>query len=315
MNTTTLHTLLRSALVVACSACSPHCRRAVHDRRRNHHLQPARVARTATSAANSFRRADVAFVTDPNNNCTNNPATAWAVGRCSRSIWRWPATSTSVFATAWPSRCPRDPGPAMPAGRPPAFANDNRWTVPRHLVYEPVAANSTVTYSWTGIEPGTTSTTSGSNPASRSQMGLYGRADRRPGPDPTRRGALRRLPGQPRHRRRRSVEYDIDAVIVFSEVDPALHTPPAAATPLGFKPKYFLVNGRANGSTSLAGLSLKPAGAAALRQRGLNTYVPNLLGEDPEVGGRGRQPLYLHRRSPTAARCRPARPSTRCGPR
>jgi len=34
-----------------------------------------------------------------------------------------------------------------------------------------------------------------------------------------------------------------EVLLLYSEIDPALHNPAAAPTPMTYKPRYFLING------------------------------------------------------------------------
>jgi len=82
------------------------------------------------------------------------------------------------------------------------------------------------TYTWNNLKSGTFLYQSGSHPAKQHQMGLY--------------GALT-VGSYP--------EVSNEVTLIFSEIDPALHAPlppaePMAATPLNYKPKYFLINGQ-----------------------------------------------------------------------
>ena len=79
----------------------------------------------------------------------------------------------------------------------------------------------TASYTWTNIKTGTFLYQSGSNPAKQVHMGLY--------------GAL--VVGK-------YVEATKEVLLLFSEIDPALHGTAAAASPLDYKPKYFLINGK-----------------------------------------------------------------------
>ncbi len=79
----------------------------------------------------------------------------------------------------------------------------------------------TASYTWNNIKAGTFLYQSGSNVAKQVHMGLY--------------GAL--VVGQYN-------EAPNDILLLFSEIDPALHATPSTATPLTYKPKYFLINGK-----------------------------------------------------------------------
>lgn len=79
----------------------------------------------------------------------------------------------------------------------------------------------TASYTWNNIKAGTFLYQSGSNPAKQVHMGLY--------------GALK--VGQ-------YYEAPNDVLLLFSEIDPALHATAVPATPLSYNPKYFLINGK-----------------------------------------------------------------------
>ncbi|MFZ5799350.1 MAG: multicopper oxidase domain-containing protein [Desulfobulbaceae bacterium] len=83
-------------------------------------------------------------------------------------------------------------------------------------------AGGTASYTWNNIKAGTFLYQSGSNPAKQVHMGLY--------------GAL--TVGT-------YYQATDEALLLYSEIDPALHATAAAATPLTYKPKYFLINGDA----------------------------------------------------------------------
>lgn len=83
----------------------------------------------------------------------------------------------------------------------------------------------TASYTWNNIKAGTFLYQSGSNPAKQVHMGLY--------------GALK--VGQ-------YYEATNDVLLLFSEIDPALHATASPATPLTYKPKYFLINGKTSSS-------------------------------------------------------------------
>ncbi len=93
------------------------------------------------------------------------------------------------------------------------------------------AAGATGNYTWSNVKPGTYLYMSGTNPALQVQMGLYGAVKKNAGVGTA-------YPG---------VTYDNEMILLYSEIDPALHptetTPAAAGRPLTYKPKYFLING------------------------------------------------------------------------
>lgn len=92
---------------------------------------------------------------------------------------------------------------------------------------------------------------SGSHPAKQVHMGLY--------------GALKvgTYPGT-----------SGDVTLLYSEIDPLLHDPPTATTPLTYKPKYYLVNG-AEETSIVAGDTSQPTVLSFLNA-GLDYHVPAL---------------------------------------
>ncbi|MDV3239640.1 MAG: hypothetical protein LOY58_12420 [Gammaproteobacteria bacterium] len=92
------------------------------------------------------------------------------------------------------------------------------------------------TYSWTGLKPGTFLYHSGTHPALQVQMGLYGAVTVAAGT------------GQAYA----DVPYDQEVVLLYSELDPALHAAVAGddygpgkamSSTVNYGPRYFLVNG------------------------------------------------------------------------
>jgi VCBS repeat-containing protein len=141
----------------------------------------------------------------------------------------------------------------------------------RSFTHEALAGGS-ATYTWPSIKPGTYLYQSGTHTQVQVQMGLYGglTADA---------GAGLAYAGVP---------YDQDLLLVYSEIDPALHAAVANGTygttgptsTLNYKPKYFLINGR----PYEAGVSAPLPAAAGKRNllrfvnAGLKTHVPVLNG-------------------------------------
>lgn len=130
----------------------------------------------------------------------------------------------------------------------------------RAFTHEAAAGGGTASYTWTNLKAGTFLYQSGSNVARQMHMGLY--------------GAL--TVGS-------YVEAQDEALLLFSEIDPALHATQAAATPYEYKPKYFLINGEAytsaqpvpvvhNGSSTKKNLLLRLVNA------GLMSHVPVMQG-------------------------------------
>lgn len=272
MNTTTLKTLLRSALVVAllgvlAGTAAAQC------------TNDGLGTTTCNLVADAFTWGTVpmwGFATDDGQAC--GAGGDWAVG----PLLPVDLAGVSGNLTINLRNCLGEPvsiivpGLPMPAGAAPIFATDAAGRSRAVSFTSEAAANGgTVSYSWTGVKPGTFLYHSGSNPAKQVQMGLYG-------------GLIVDFhqlngiayPDNPDTVAVDPVVYDIDAVLVASEIDPALHNPPVAATPLGFKPKYFLVNGRADGLTALSGPVVNDRVLLRFLNAGSLDYVPTLLGED-----------------------------------
>ncbi len=135
------------------------------------------------------------------------------------------------------------------------------------------------------VKPGTYLYQSGTHPQVQVQMGLYGavtknavNADAATDP-PTRAQAY---PGA-------AFQYDNQATLLYSEIDPALHdaitnstygTPAGPTSTIDYAPKYFLINGQPypSGSPVIA-LAGNP-GTTLLRllNAGLTTHVPMIKG-------------------------------------
>jgi len=116
----------------------------------------------------------------------------------------------------------------------------------------------TTPYTWTGVKPGTYLYQSGSHPAKQVQMGLYGALTV---------GSYSGLPVT-----------SGDVTLLYSEIDPALHNPPAAATPLGYKPKHYLVNGEEPTSAPLSAGDTNQPTMLRMLNAGLDFHVPTLNG-------------------------------------
>lgn len=109
------------------------------------------------------------------------------------------------------------------------------------------APGATRTYTFTKLRPGTYLYQSGTHPQVQVQMGLFGMARQDASASPRTLAA-----GSPQ-------PFDLDVPVVLSEVDPDLHNRIASTlgsadpaswkanknSTLGYKPKYFLINGKA----------------------------------------------------------------------
>lgn len=167
-------------------------------------------------------------------------------------------------------------------GRPAA---DYHSRVRSFTTETPADAATEVVYTWTNVRAGTYLYESGTHPGVQVQMGLY--------------GALEVLPAMGgRAYADPSTAYDSAVTLLYSEIDPVLHAAIAAGTygpnpnapapapagwltsTVGYRPQYFLVNGRPFDSSSAP----IPAGAAGSRilmrllNAGLQSKVPTLNG-------------------------------------
>lgn len=161
--------------------------------------------------------------------------------------------------------------PGQPATMTPqVFVDGQGRTRVRAFTHEAAPGGGTASYTWNNLKPGTFLYQSGSNPAKQVHMGLYGALT-----VGTYRGA------------------HTETLLVYSEIDPALHGPVVTtATPLTYKPKYYLVNGDAYSAAQpvpvvLSGAKAKKNVLIRMVNAGLNTHVPvmqgphmNILAED-----------------------------------
>jgi VCBS repeat-containing protein len=117
----------------------------------------------------------------------------------------------------------------------------------------PTPAGATVDYLWHNVDEneGSFLYMSGSHPAKQVHMGLYGALKV---------GTYLNTSG--------------DVTLLYSEIDPVLHSTLAPATPLEYKPRYFLVNGVEEANIT-AGDTTEPVVLSFLNA-GLDFHVPAL---------------------------------------
>jgi len=145
--------------------------------------------------------------------------------------------------------------------QPTTFVDSKGRTRVRSFTAEVPADNgtSTLTYTWTNLDMGTYLYQSGSHPAKQVPMGLYGSA------------TVGRHPSAVR-----------ETLLLLSEIDPDQHVTAQATTPLNYKPKYFLINGRSAvpGGRPPVINNTQPGKTVQLRflNAGLMTRVPTLQG-------------------------------------
>lgn len=109
------------------------------------------------------------------------------------------------------------------------------------------ATVSTGTYSWPTLKSGSYLYHSGSHVQLQVHMGLYGAMVQDAG-----------TCNSPAPCAYSDASYDAQEVLVFSEIDPALHDPmpkPANATVNGYRPQFFLVNGEPYDGTAPAAIA------------------------------------------------------------
>lgn len=144
---------------------------------------------------------------------------------------------------------------------------------------EAAAGGGTVTYNWVNLKPGTYLYRSGTHPQVQVQMGLYGALTKDAGP-----GQVAYTQGTA------SVTYAQQLLMLYSEIDPALHAAVASGSyggsgptsTLGYRPRFFLINGKAFPDAGLDPLLAVPAGQNLLLRfvnAGLTTHVPTIAGQ------------------------------------
>jgi len=143
-------------------------------------------------------------------------------------------------------------------------------------------AGGQATYNWSNIKPGTYLYHSGTHPAVQVQMGLYGAVTK----NAVEAGAENPAQAYP------GIIYNEEVLIIYSEIDPALHNAvagaiygtPAYPSTINYHPKYFLVNGVA--ADAAAPLDTVVAGTNVLVRflnAGLKDHAPEILGSHLSV--------------------------------
>jgi hypothetical protein len=154
---------------------------------------------------------------------------------------------------------------------------------------EAAPSNGTALYTWLNVKPGTYLYQSGTQPQVQVQMGLYGALTKN-AVDAAGSVRAQAYPGV-------AYEYDNQAPLLYSEIDPDLHAavatgkygvPCPAATPdcgnptstINYAPKYFLINGQPYPNASLIIAPAGNPGTTLLRllNAGLTTHVPMIQG-------------------------------------
>ena len=160
---------------------------------------------------------------------------------------------------------------------------------------------NTADYTWSNVKPGTYLYQSGTQPQVQVQMGLYGAVTKNEvdvvtGTTPVRGQAYAATATL----NAAAFQYDNQVTLLYSEIDPALHTAVAAGTygggpcpvsepdcfkptsTFGYAPKFFLINGRPypDGSLVISPAVTGNPGTTLLRllNAGLTTHVPMIQG-------------------------------------
>lgn len=138
------------------------------------------------------------------------------------------------------------------------------------------------TYTFDTVRPGTYLYHSGTHPAVQVQMGLYGAMTKDAGAGLAYQG----------------ISYDADVLVVYSEIDPSLHTAvvtgqyagiPVAAggtvpsgpmtSTIDYMPRYFLVNGESYPAVAPRQANANQAVLLRFVNAGLRSHVPSLLAD------------------------------------
>lgn len=162
--------------------------------------------------------------------------------------------------------------PAIPAALTPVW-NDGTSGPRTNLTQRAVSfthvaqPGQTVVYQWTNIQPGTYLYHSGTHPSVQVPMGLYGAVKH----DATAGQAY-------------GTAYDLDLVLVYSEVDPTLngavangtYGTPTYPTTIGYRPRYYLINGQETTSPPVLAQTVNQRLLLRVINAGLRSIVPTL---------------------------------------
>jgi PKD repeat protein len=159
----------------------------------------------------------------------------------------------------------------------------------RSFTQETPAAGGPVQYVWNDLRPGTYLYHSGTHPQVQVQMGLYGAVTKPAGTGLAYGG----------------VGFDLEHVLLFSEIDPALHDAVAGPSPsygtpgypstLDYRPRYFLVNGApfTPASGCLDGLTAGNRILLRMLNAGLRELAPMILQSHWNVVAEGGSPYSI----------------------
>lgn len=137
----------------------------------------------------------------------------------------------------------------------------------------------TASYTFTATNPGSYLYESGTNTSVQLPMGLYGALVVRP--------AL----GASYAYNDASTEFDVESVLVLSEIDPALNAAPATFNMLDYAPTYWLINGQAYPGTAPIAASAGDRVLLRYLNAGLTHHTMMLLGTHQRVLAMDAYPL------------------------
>lgn len=166
------------------------------------------------------------------------------------------------------------------------------------------APNGVADYTWNNVRPGTYLYQSGTRPQVQVQMGLYGAATKNVADSVAATGITPAIRGQAYGA---GYEFDNEATLLYSEIDPALHDAVATGTygtaagpssTINYTPKYFLINGQ---PYPLGATVIEPTGSPGttllrLLNAGLTTHVPMIQGKHWDLIGEDGK-AYPYRRT------------------
>lgn len=160
--------------------------------------------------------------------------------------------------------------PGQTAALAPTTFTDSKGRSRVHSFTTETGAGPPGVYTWSNLKAGTYLYHSGTHPAKQVQMGLYGALIVVPATAGTAYAPTATNP---------TTTFTREVVLLYSEIDAALHAPPASAQPMNYVPDYYLINGK----PYVAGGPVGPAGnvgdSVLIRflNAGLKTRVPTLL--------------------------------------
>lgn len=240
----------------------------------------------AASAAEFYLRADIRDLTMPDNTVVtiwgfaldtdNNFATVDGAVTSPGAMLTVPPADTSLTIHL-KNNLPEPVSLVIPgqiaAMAPVFFTDDQGRRRAQSFTAEAAANGGEATYTWANFRPGTYLYHSGSHAAVQVQMGLFGAVKKEAVAGEAYAG----------------IPYDQEAILLLSEIDPALHAAVAGGTygpgqamtsTIDYAPKYFLVNGEAQYTMTgvVPAITVGDRVLVRLINAGLLTRMPVLLG-------------------------------------